>query len=319
MVTSLLAGMLAAAAVASLAVGGWFVLGGARGPMQRRVQSFVKQSAQPQRAVDLAGGRRGRGTRVVTGPESRNPFLRRLERAAESAQADIKPREIILIGVGFGVVFAVAMGLATGLWFLAPGALLLGLYVPIYWLRRRKAGLAKRFHSQLADTVSLLASAVRAGNALPRAFERVATEAPEPTRTAFAATVREMGLGAALEESLDRLAERFPSEEMELLVASVNVQYQVGGNLTKVLDLIGDTLRERLRIQGDIRSLTSSQRYSAYLLSALPVVVALFLFFVSPGYIGILFEGSFRIIPAVAGGLIFMGFITMQQLAKVEV
>lgn len=319
MLTAALAGTTAAAAVVCLLIAAWYYLGGARSPTQRRVQAFVQQPAQQaQRATDLAGGRRARGT-AAGRPESRNAFVRRLEGAATSAQVDIRPIELVGIGLGFGVLFAIAIVLATGFWALVVPALLVGFYVPIYWLRMRAGRIRRRFHTQLADTVSLLAAAVRAGNALPRAFERVANEAPEPTRGAFAAAVREMGLGAALEDSLDRLALRFPSEEMELLVASVNVQYQVGGNLTKVLDLIAETLRERIRIQGDIRSLTASQRGSAYLLSALPVVVALFLFFVSPGYIGILFEGAFRIIPVVAGGLIMLGFFTMQQLAKVDV
>lgn len=318
LLTSALAGLVAAAAGICLVLAGWSLRGGGR-PEQRRVQTFVKASAQPQRAQDLAGGRRTRGSRVAAGPESRNPILRPLQRAAEKAQADIRPLEILGMGAFFGVLFFGVMLLATGSLLFAVLGVFLGMYVPLFWLRRRAGGLAKRFHDQLADTVSLLASAVRAGNALPRAFERVATEAPEPTRGAFATAVREMGLGAPLEDALDHISERYPSEEMELLVASVNVQYQVGGNLTKVLDLISETLRERIRIQGDIRSLTASQRYSAYLLSSLPVIVALFLFLISPDYISILFQGSFRIIPIVAGTMVLIGFFLMQQLAKVDV
>lgn len=316
---SILAGTMASAAGVCVAVAAWSLRAG-RPPTQRRVDAFVKNTAaQPQRAQDLAGGRRARGTRVAAGPESRNRFLRRLEQSAEKAHADIRPPEILGIGAGFGILFALAIVLATGIGLLAIPAFIIGMYVPLYWLRRRAKKLAKAFHKQLADTVTLLASAVRAGNALPRAFERVASEAPEPTKGAFGAAVREMGLGAPLEETLDRVAEKYPSEEMDLLVASVNVQYQVGGNLTKVLDLIAETLRERIRIQGDISSLTSSQRYSAYLLSALPVVVALFLFLISPSYISILFKGGFIVIPIVAGVLVLVGFLTMQQLAKVEV
>lgn len=319
LLTSILAGAMAAAAAACVVAAAWTLRAG-RPPIQRRVDMFVKGNApQAGRATDLAGGRRARGTRVATGPESQNRIVRRLQRAAETAHADILPAEILGIGAGFGAVFALAIILATGIALLALPAFVIGMYVPLYWLRMRARKLAKAFHAQLGDTVTLLASAVRAGNALPRAFERVASEAPEPTKGAFAAAVREMGLGAPLEESLDRVAERYPSEEMQLLVASVNVQYQVGGNLTKVLDLIAETLRERIRIQGDIRSLTASQRYSAYLLSALPVVVAIFLFLVSPSYIAILFEGAYRVIPTVAALLIIAGFFTMQQLAKVDV
>ncbi len=319
LLASILAGTMASAAAACLVVALWTLRAG-RPPMQRRVDMFVKGSpSQAGRATDLAGGRRARGTRVASGPESRNPIVRRLQRAAETAHADIRPAEILGIGAIFGVLLALTIILGTGIALLAVPAFLIGLYVPVYWLRRRSRRLAREFHAQLADTVALLASAVRAGNALPRAFERVATEAPEPTKSAFAAAVREMGLGAPLEQTLDRVAEKYPSEELELLVASVNVQYQVGGNLTKVLDLIAETLRERIRIEGDIRSLTASQRYSAYLLSALPVVVAVFLFVISPSYIGILFEGAFRVIPMMASVLVIVGFLTMQQLAKVEV
>ncbi len=316
--SSALAGLVAAAAGICLVLAGWSLRRGGSAE-QRRVQTFVKASAQPQRAQDLGGGRRTRGTRVAAGPETRNPILRPLQRAAEKAQADIRPLEIIGMGAFFAVLFFGAVLLATGSPLFGILAFLLGMYVPLYWLRRRAGGLAKRFHGQLADTVSLLASAVRAGNALPRAFERVATEAAEPTRGAFAMAVREMGLGAPLEDALDHISERYPSEEMELLVASVNVQYQVGGNLTKVLDLIAETLRERIRIQGDISSLTASQRYSAYLLSGLPVIVTFFLFLISPDYISILFTGSFVIIPIIAGVMVLIGFVLMQQLAKVDV
>ena len=319
METALLAGTLASGATIALALSVFHVLGGARAGVNRRIQTFIKGSApQVARVADTGGGKRARTAGAVAAAESHNRLVRYLEGAIESAQADLTPREVLIACAVSGLVVAGLVALVTVPPLGIPAAIA-GAYLPILWLRRRAGSLASRFRKQLADTVSLLASAVRAGNALPRAFERVGVEAPEPTRSAFRAAVREMGLGATLEDALDRLVERYPSEDMELLVASINVQYQVGGNLTRVLDLIAETLRERQRVLGDIRSLTSQQRYSAYLLSALPVVVTAGLYFVSPDYISILFTGAFRLLLVLVVVLILSGFFIMQQLAKIDV
>lgn len=316
----ILAAALTTGAILSLSVGGWYYFGGAGAQMNRRVQAFVKGESQATRAVagDLAGGRRRAG-RQASAVESRSRLIRALDRMAERAQVEIRGIEIVGVSLGMVAVFFVLAWIVTGVAAAGIPAALVGLYVPVLWLRRRYGGLAKKFHRQLSDTTTLLASSVRAGNALPRAFERVAAEAPEPTRGVFRSAVREMGLGLALEEALDRIAERYPSEEMSLLVASINVQYQVGGNLGKVLDLIAETLRERARILGDIKSLTAQQRYSAYLLSAMPVFVTLLLFFVSPGYIGILFRAPYYLFLVASAALVLVGFYLMQQLAKVDV
>lgn len=321
MESALLAGTLASGATLAVALSVYHLTRGVRATVQRRITTFIKGGGAPAAALpigDTGGGRR-RARRAGAAVEKRSRLLRFLDRALERAESELTARELLIACGLFGVLVFALVGLLTGLPPLGLPLGILGLYLPILWLRFRAGSLAKRFHTQLPDTVSLLASAVRAGNALPRAFERVSLEAPEPTRTAFRATVREMGLGAPLEEALDRLVERFPSSDMELFVASINVQYQVGGNLTRVLDLIAETLRERARILGDIRSLTSQQRYSAYLLSALPVVVSAGLYFLSREYMAVLFEGPLRILLVIAATMIVMGYLIMQQLAKVDV
>lgn len=317
MESPVVAALVMGVAVLSLSLGGFIMLGGLAGTMQRRVDTFVK-AAPPAQVQDLAGGRR-RAAHAAIRPETRNATLRRIEDMIERAQVELKAIEVVYISLGLAVAFFVLAAIISGQTLAGIPAAILGAYVPILWLKRRYGGLADKFHKQLADTTTLLASSVRAGNALPKAFERVSSEAPEPTRSAFRLGVREMGLGLPLEDALDRIAERYPSEEMELLVASVNVQYQVGGNLSKVLELISDTLRERQRILGDIKSLTATQRYSAILLSLLPVVVTAGLFFLSPSYVGILFQGPYRIILVIASVLVGLGYFLMQQLSKVDV
>ncbi len=184
------------------------------------------------------------------------------------------------------------------------------------WERSRQG----RFRDQLADSLSMLASSVRAGHTLLQAFEQLAHEAPPPTGAAFGTVVREIGLGAAQDEALDRLARRYPSEEIGLVVAAVNVQDQVGGSLAKVLDSIAQTLRERARIEGDIRALTAQQRYSAYVLAVLPVAVGTVLTLVGPDYMAPLYEpGPLRVALVTAVGLILVAFLIMRRIAAIDV
>jgi tight adherence protein B len=195
----------------------------------------------------------------------------------------------------------------------------LGAALPLLWLQRRHAARQRAFVDQLPETVSLLASTVRAGHSLLQGLEQVAKESLEPTRGAFETVVREIGLGASQDEAIERLGQRFSSDDMSLIVASINVHQQTGGSLAHILDDISATLRERVRIEGDIRALTAQQRYSAYVLALLPVAVAAALFLISRDYIQLLFEGTLRIAAALAAVLIVAGFFTMRRMASIDV
>jgi tight adherence protein B len=128
-----------------------------------------------------------------------------------------------------------------------------------------------------------------------------------------------MGLGASQDEALDRMAERFPSEDLDLIVTAINVQHQVGGSLSEILDDMAVTLRERARIEGDIRALTAQQRYSAYVLALLPVFVAIALFFISNDYISQLLVGKLRFAAIGAALMVILGFLTMRKMASIDV
>jgi tight adherence protein B len=191
--------------------------------------------------------------------------------------------------------------------------------LPLFYIRFRHGRRQAAFRDQLADSVSLLASTVRAGHSLLQGFEQVAHESIEPTRSAMQQVVREMGLGASQDEALDRMAERFPSEDLDLIVTSINVQHQVGGSLSTILDDMAETLRERARIEGDIRALTAQQRYSAYILALLPLFVAVALFFISRDYVSLLLEGKLRYAAIAAALMVIVGFLSMRKIASIDV
>jgi tight adherence protein B len=268
-------------------------------------------------SVDLGGRRRSRGARPLV-REGGNPLFHFFEVRLDRAALDLTAGEV----VAATAILAGSAGFMAGvLWGPLPAlfAALIGGMLPLLYIRFRHGRRQAAFRDQLADSVSLLASTVRAGHSLLQGFEQVAHESIEPTRSAMQQVVREMGLGASQDEALDRMAERFPSEDLDLIVTAINVQHQVGGSLSEILDDMAVTLRERARIEGDIHALTAQQRYSAYILALLPVFVAIALFFISRDYVSLLLEGKLRFAAAGAALMIIVGFLTMRRMASIDV
>ena len=139
-----------------------------------------------------------------------------------------------------------------------------------------------RFATQLPDTITLLANSLRAGSSFLQGLELVTREGRPPISEEFERVVREMSLGVALQPALNNLVRRVKSEDLELMVTAINIQSQVGGNLATVLDSIAFTIRERIRIIGEINTLTAMQRYSGYVITLLPVGLGGILFLISP-------------------------------------
>jgi tight adherence protein B len=211
----------------------------------------------------------------------------------ELARADLKlrPAEFLIFWAISPVLF-IAFAFALGFVFPAlqnPVALaaagLLGLYFPRFYLKRRQGKRLSKFKEQLPDTITLLANSLRAGSSFLQGIELVTREGQPPISEEFERVVREMSLGMALQPALENLSRRVDSEDLELMVTAINIQSQVGGNLATILDSIAFTIRERIRIQGEIQTLTAMQRYSGYVITLLPVGLAGILFLISPSYI----------------------------------
>ncbi len=182
-----------------------------------------------------------------------------------------------------------------------------GFFAPRIYLSMAVGKRLKQFESQLPDTISLWVNALRSGYSVPQAMEAIARDAPEPTSTEFHRVVREMQIGIPMPQALDHLLERVESEDLDLIVTAVNIQREVGGNLAEILDVIGYTVRERIKLKGEIRVLTAQGRITGYLISFLPIVLALFLYSINPGYMGRLFENQACGWPMLGLGLILIG------------
>ena len=255
--------------------------------------------------------------------------------AADLARADLKLRvsEYIALWaastVGVPVLMlalsAVLPSLSNPL-FLVVGAIV-GFFLPRFWVGRRQNSRLKAFNDHLADTIMLIANALRAGSSFLQAIEMVVRETQPPISTEFGRVVREVNLGLPFDQALDNMVRRVRSEDLELMVIAISIQHQVGGNLAEILDSIAFTIRERVRIEGEIRTLTAQQRMSGLVVGLLPIFLLVFLSIVAPDFMAALFNPEITLggLPAgavllAAGGFMMtLGFLAIRRITDIEV
>ena len=202
-----------------------------------------------------------------------------------------------------------------------------GLFLPRTWLGRRRASRLNSFNKQLPDTITLIANALRAGSSFLQAIEMVVREAQPPITVEFGRVVREVNLGLAFDVALENMVRRVRSDDLELMATAITIQHQVGGNLAESLDSIAFTIRERVRIKGEIRSLTAQQRMSGYVVAGMPIGLMGLLMVLAPGFMKPMFENppgiaglpAGVIVLAIGGTLMFIGFIFIRRIVAIEV
>lgn len=242
--------------------------------------------------------------------------------AGELARADTKltPGEFRMLTVACMILFFVLGALVfrhVALGFLTA---IVGYFAPKWYLKFKQGSRLKAFNEQLGDALMLLANSLRSGYGLTQAIEHVGEELSPPLGTEFLRVVREIGLGLSTSEALENLLRRVPSDDLDLMVTAITIQHEVGGNLAEVLDTISHTIRERVRVKGEIQVLTASQRLSALIITMLPVGLALFLQVVRPDYISTLYTTTCGLIMlgvAIAG--IISGYLVMRKITAIEV
>jgi len=202
-----------------------------------------------------------------------------------------------------------------------------GFFIPRFYVKRQQTVRLNKFNDQLADMLNLMVNGLRAGYSVMQALEAVSRELPAPICDEFRRVVQEMQIGISMEKALENLLRRIPSEDLDFVVTAVNVQREVGGNLAEILDTISFTIRERVRIKGEIRIMTAQVRTSGAVLSLIPVFLTIALFFVSPEYIGSFFDPSPSTPQPLCGiiavgtivGMIVGGYFVMMKIADIEV
>jgi tight adherence protein B len=255
--------------------------------------------------------------------------------ARELARADLqlRPSEYLAIRVG-AVVGAPLVVYLLGQT-LVPSignpiailvAIVLGWWVPRFYVGRRKARRLSAFNDHLADTITLIANALRAGASFLQAIELVVRETQPPISTEFNRVIREVNLGLPFEQALSNMVRRVRSDDLELMTTAITIQHQVGGNLAEILDSIAFTIRERIRIKGEIRTLTAQQRMSGYVVAGLPIFLVVILSIIAPTFMEPMFGEPFIvgiplgvIILALGAIMMLIGFLAIRKIVDIEV
>jgi tight adherence protein B len=176
-----------------------------------------------------------------------------------------------------------------------------------------------KFQDQLVDILMLIMGSVRAGQSVLQSLDVLVNEIKPPASEEFRRVRREVELGVPFTQAMTNLAKRMDSEDLNLVVTSININSQVGGNLSTMLKAVTDTIRDRVRLFNEVRVLTSYARYSGILLSILPIITAALLYFLNPTYYeDLLKPGGPKILIAIPAILIFFGNIWIRRLSKVK-
>jgi len=199
----------------------------------------------------------------------------------------------------------------------------LGGMVPRFYMKRQQDKRLVNFGNQLPDMLNLVVNGLRSGYSTMQALEAVSKELPPPLSDEFSRVVKEMQLGISMGESLNNLHRRIPSDDLDLIITAINVQREVGGNLAEILDTISYTIRERIKIKGEIKVLVSQVIYSGRFLALLPLILMGLLWFANREYLMTFFApGNLLcggIMLGIAGVMVFAGYIIMNKLADIEV
>ena len=241
------------------------------------------------------------------------------------ARADMK----LKVGEYFALI-VIAVILIGGLAWLIGGrniisfliGAVIGFIAPGFYVRRQQARRLTKFNEQLADMLNLMVNGLRAGYSTLQAMEAISKELPAPICDEFRRVVQEMQIGISMEAALANLLRRIPSDDLDFVVTAINVQREVGGNLSEILETISFTIRERVKIKGDIRVITSQVRASGTILALIPIFLTIVLWFLNPKYLMSFMDAG----PLCAIGaatlviiLISLGFFIMMRIADIEV
>ena len=316
------------AGVISVLLLGYGVATARRGTTEEMEERLARYAGSgevaPESTAELGRRQSGRLAQLMEKAVAERSFTANTRQQLARADLRLTVGEWMIIritAVLFGFVFGFLLGAVTnGLTLLTGlGLGVLGVFAPGWYLKYRVRRRVNQFINQLSDTITLMANSLRAGYSLLQAMDLVSKETPPPISDEFRRVVREVGLGIPNQEAMAHLLRRIPSDDLDLLITAINIQHEVGGNLAQILDIIGHTIRERVRIKGEIAVLTAQQTISGYVITGLPVALGAIMFLIAPTYIGGMFRFPWICMPIGSGIMIIIGFFVMRKITNIEV
>ena len=243
-----------------------------------------------------------------------------LKRMLDQADLHITPSRLVMFSGMAGMLAALAASVVriSILFMFIAGVVAAAIpFIHVWWSRKKRFD---RFLEHLPDALDLMSRALSAGHAFSEAMHMVSSEMPEPIATEFRKTYEEQNLGLSLKLALENLTQRIPLLDLRMCVTAVLIQRETGGNLAEILEKVAYTIRERFRIMGDLKTLTTSSRMSAWLLCGLPIFVTVVITAMNPEYMAILWtdhRGHYLIASAL--GLQVTGMLIVRKILNIKI
>ena len=252
-------------------------------------------------------------------------YQQKISKKLEKAHLLLRPREFILLSLGTAMIMILLLNSIftdgpAGRMFITIIGGITGFLVPELYLGIREQRFRRLLSSGIGDMLTLMANYLRAGHSFNKAMEFVAREVSSPLSDELKKFNRDVLLGVGLAEALADLETRTNDEDLGLVITAILIHHQVGGNLAEVFDNINETIRERIRIKGEIRALTAQGRLTAIVIVLLPIALGLFLYSSNPEFLGVLFTeplGRIMLALAVIGEL--AGILIIRKIIDIKV
>ena len=238
----------------------------------------------------------------------------------ERAGLALNAREYFILRATFGVVMVLIGLMVSPMPQLSVLGLPLGYFAVGFWVKRRIGSRTRKLEAQLVEMLQMLASGLRAGFGLIQALDSASEQLPNPLATEIRRTLRDTAMGASVEQALSALNQRVGSSDFDIVITATLIQRSVGGNLAEILDNVAHTMRERERIRGEIRTLTSQQRMTGYVIGGIPIGLGIIFMMISPEFTGKLFTDPLgRMMLGGAIGMEILGFAVIRKIVNIEV
>ena len=312
------------------AVGGaaWAITSGIGSAQRGLIQGRLKSFTQSTEAVIEGGGgpilKKAKRDDIFSEIDLRifqkKSFFQKMILEFQKADLQLRYSEYLVLYLIMAVVPGFLAYLITKKILFLLLASTVGLFFPRTYVKMRQVRRIRHIDSQLVDALILISNSLKSGYSFLQGLELVAEEAPKPICDEFSRVLRETNLGMNLDEALEGIVERVPSEDLDLVITAVKIQRQTGGNLSEVLDRIAHTIRERIRIKGEINTLTAQGKLQGIILTLLPPGIAIGIYGMAPDFMSPLFTTLLgKMMLGVAFVLQVIGAIFIKKIVEIKV
>jgi tight adherence protein B len=284
----------------------------------------IRDSVRPHNAgaysTDLADPALRTGLARLSAFLERYGFATRIKLLLSHANTDLSVGGAALTSAGVALGFGLAGFVVSHMLLVAIASAAVGCFIPYGVLRFKCKRRLKAFNAALPDAIDLMARALRAGHAMGSSIEMVADQMPEPLAFEFVQVYQQQRLGLQFRDALLQMGSRVPSRDLQFLITAILVQKETGGDLTEILDRAAYVIRDRIRIEGEVRTHTAQGRLTGWILGSLPLVMLVLINIVSPGYSRVLFHDPVGQDLLYAGAaLILVGALIIRRIVDVQV